>query len=691
MPAAAVPSFDARDAEPAGYKTHFKMPEYKTRKQWEARRLELQQQILSAAGLLPMPAKTPLRPKVVRRLEYSDYAIEVVLIETLPGYFLGGNLYRPLGKKSPAPAVLIPHGHWKRGRLEDQPSYSVPALGINLARQGYIAFAYDMVGFNDTRQTPHSFGGWSEVLWGFNPMGLQLWNSIRAVDYLQSLPDVDGRRIAVTGASGGGSQTFLLAAVDERVGFAAPVNMVSAYMQGGDPCEEAPNLRVDTFNVEIAAMMAPRPMLLVSSTHDWTRHTPAEEFPAIQQIYTLYGTPQSVQNAHIDAEHNYNRQSREAVYRFLARNLQSARPAAEPLDEDVLIPPDDDLLAFPKSGQRDLDRLLGRVPELEDRRIAPRPESRGRERAARRAALRPGRQVAFAGGKRDSRQPVVLSRPGKGDRVTGYWAAGKGTPILIVHPRGSVAALRTPEVASKLQSGRPVLILDIYSEKNIRTQMLLADHYFLSYNRSVYAERVQDILTAAAYLKTKAGGKLELIGLGDAGVWCIFAAAVAPVPIDVVADLNGFGGSDQDFHDRFFVPGIQRAGGIGAALKLTSHVRTIQASASSAALKPAVSELSPLAQLLSTLQRLQSDTSRYRQVTLQIAANLESAVVTARSEGNMEAAGQLSQLAGDFREASSTGQLPNIQNLARAVSGQAYPPAYFQVVSDDSDDTGDGA
>ena len=146
-----------------------------------------------------------------------------------------------------------------------------------------------MVGFNDTVQTPHSFRGWEEDLWSFNPMGLQLWNSIRAVDYLQSLPGVEARRIAVTGASGGGTQTFLLAAVDDRVGYAAPVNMVSAYMQGGDPCEEAPGLRLDTFNVEIAAMMAPRPMLLVSSTRDWTRHTPVEEFPEIRRIYELYG------------------------------------------------------------------------------------------------------------------------------------------------------------------------------------------------------------------------------------------------------------------------------------------------------------------------------------------------------------------------------------------------------------------
>ena len=142
---AAVPESDIRNTETADFKTHFKMPDYRSRKQWEERRSKLRQQILSAAGLLPMPVKTPLRPRIVRRLNYQDYSIEVVLIETLPGYYLGGNLYRPIGKTVPAPAVLLPHGHWKRGRLEDQPSYSVPALGINLARQGYVVHGKELI------------------------------------------------------------------------------------------------------------------------------------------------------------------------------------------------------------------------------------------------------------------------------------------------------------------------------------------------------------------------------------------------------------------------------------------------------------------------------------------------------------------------------------------------------------------
>jgi dienelactone hydrolase len=672
MPAA-VSASGLSGAEPADYKTHFKLPVYQSRKQWETRRQELQQQILSAAGLLPLPAKTPLHPKVVRRLEYEDYAIEVILLETLPGYFLGGNLYLPLGKKTPAPAVLIPHGHWKRGRLEDLPSYSVPALGINLARQGYLAFAYDMVGFNDTRQTSHSFGGWSEALWGFNPMGLQLWNSIRSVDYLQSRPGVDGRRIAITGASGGGSQTFLLAAVDDRIGFAAPVNMVSAYMQGGDPCEEAPNLRVDTFNVEIAALMAPRPMLLVSSTHDWTRHTPVEEFPAIRQIYSLYGVPQNVQNAHVDAEHNYNRQSREAVYRFLACHLRSACAAAGPVDEEISLPNDEDLLAFPKSGVRDLG---GYADVFQAWQITGSLAAQSHDANTQRDALR----VAI-GAKWPSRvagsthgHQAILTQAGRSDAVTGYWISGKGTPVLAVHPSGPAAALRTPAVTQLQRSGRPLLILDIHSENKTRAQKALSDRYFLSYNRTAHAERIQDILTAAAWLSGDTGGKLELIGLGNAGVWCVFAAAIAPVTIDLTADLNGFGGSDQDFRDRFFIPGIQRAGGLSAALKLTSHLRATP-------LESDNHQTSDFVQLLTMLQRLQqSDQTRYQQVTSQIAADLQAA-----AQRDPSAAGQLQQLALDFTNASKNGRLPNIENLARAVDTHLYPSAHLQMVAFDSD------
>ena len=155
---------------------------------------------------------------------------------------------------------------------------SVPLRAIQLARLGFVALTYDMVGYNDTVQTPHDFGSRREQLWSFGSLGLQLWNSIRALDFLESLPDVDPGRLAITGESGGGTQTFLLAAVEDRIRYAVPVNMISAIMQGGGICENAPSLRLGTFNVEIGAMMAPRPMLMIAATGDWTKNTPSEEY-----------------------------------------------------------------------------------------------------------------------------------------------------------------------------------------------------------------------------------------------------------------------------------------------------------------------------------------------------------------------------------------------------------------------------
>jgi hypothetical protein len=136
---------------------------------------------------------------------------------------------------------------------------------------------------------------------------------------------MDAQRIAATGASGGATQTFLLTAVDERVRVAAPVNMISHFMQGGDICENAPNLRIDTDIVEIGAMGAPRPLLMVSATGDWTCDTLRVEYPAVRAIYDLLGSGDHVACVRFPALHNYNRFSREAVYQFFDRWLRKDR------------------------------------------------------------------------------------------------------------------------------------------------------------------------------------------------------------------------------------------------------------------------------------------------------------------------------------------------------------------------------
>jgi dienelactone hydrolase len=570
---AAIPASDGRNIEIYGFKSHFRTREYSSRRDWEARKRRLREQVLSAAGLTPMPEKSPLHPRIIRRLDFDDYSIEVVLLETLPGYFLGGNLYLPAKVNEKRPAVLIPHGHWERGRLENLPVYSVPALGINLARQGYVAFAYDMAGFNDTRQTSHSFSSPAFALWSFHPMGLQLWNSIRALDFLESLTSVDPRRLAVTGASGGATQTIFLTAVDDRVSVSAPVNMVSAYMQGGDPCEEAPNLRIGTYNVEIAALAAPRPMLVVSSTRDWTRHTPTEEYPAIQKIYQLYGRPELVEQVQIDAEHNYNEQSRQAVYRFFAAHLHPESTVF--VERSFSLPPDEELLAYPKGdlppGTAGLEEVAGAW------RTAAWNAVQRSSPAQLHDALRSVLAVEYPNEVESAQNGsrLLLTRNGRRDRVTGLWRPGGPEPVILVNPEGSQVAARSQLGGELLKSGRTVLMLDLFESNPNRTRRSQYDDYFLSYNRTEHAERVQDVLTALSFVKANTKGTPELIGVGAAGLPVLFAAAVAPVRTALLVDLNGFAGWDEDFEEQFFIPGIQRVGGLRTALRLVSSARIV--------------------------------------------------------------------------------------------------------------------
>ena len=323
--------------------TPWALRRYRTLAEWEQRAAAIRRHILVCTGLWPLPEKTPLKAQVFGRIEREGYAVEKVFFESLPGFFVCGNLYRPLGE-GPFPALACPHGHWGRGRLENTELGSIAGRCINFARQGMVAFSYDMVGYNDSDQFVHrEIGGRREALWGIGALSLQLWNSIRVIDFLASLADVDAERIGCTGASGGGTQTFLLMAVDERIKAAAPVNMVSAFMQGGCRCENQGHLRLDINNVEIASCMAPRPLLLVSCTGDWTANTPEVEFPAVRAIYGLYGERNKVSEVQIDAEHNYNKPSREAVYAFFKRHLLGGQgrvaeqPFAVEQDEDLLV------------------------------------------------------------------------------------------------------------------------------------------------------------------------------------------------------------------------------------------------------------------------------------------------------------------------------------------------------------------
>jgi len=541
---------DSRNTNTPDTDTRAKLPDFHNLRDWEARKAQLRRQILSAAGLYPMPKTSVPHAEVFGRLQREDYSIEKVLLETLPGYYLGGNLYRPLNKAGKLPGILNAHGHWTYGRLENQDLFSGQALGINLAKQGYVVFAYDMVGYNDTMQTPHKFGTAAEQLWSFGPLQLQLWNSIRALDFVASLPDVDTARLGITGASGGGTQAFLLAAVDDRLSFAAPVNMVSAIMQGGDFCENAPGLRVGTNNVEIAAMFAPKPMLLVSATGDWTKNVPHEEFPAIQRIYQLYGKADNVEVIQIDAPHNFNQRSREGVYRFFAKRALGQADAGPIAEKHVPIEMLQDMLA-----------LAGRaVPEHAASYDGVFKQWKALNTGQASLLLALGAEWPEKVERQSNGDAIVLSRPLIGDRVPGILIEGIGPAALVVDAKGAAAARQSPEVAALLKQHKKVLLIDVFQTGSAVAPRNRSHEHFLTFNLSDDACRVQDILTAMAFLHPA-----ELIGIGDAAVWSYFAAAIAPVPVKLHADISSFHGSDEDFLRVLNVPGIQRAGGLQAA------------------------------------------------------------------------------------------------------------------------------
>jgi len=631
---------------------YFPFTPSKTKEEWAKRADEVRRRILVANGLWPMPTKTPANAVVHGKVDRDGYTVERVFLESVPGHFVTGSLYRPQGKSGKLPGVMFAHGHWANGRFHDQGEketrklisegaerfevggrYPLQAICVQLARMGCVVFAYDMIGYADSTQVPfelaHGFAKQRPDFegpqnWGFfstqaelrqqSIMGLQTYNSIRALDWLTSLEDVDPARIGVTGASGGGTQTFILCAIDPRPAVAFPAVMVSTGMQGGCTCENCSLLRVGTGNIEFAALMAPRP-LGMSGANDWTKELDTKGFPELKQHYTMLGVPELVMaKVMTQFGHNYNYVSREVMYHWFNKHLKLG--LTEPILEEDYQPLTvgeltvwDDKHPKPPSGpdyERSLTRAL--AAESDKQIVALRPNDS--------TSLAKFREVVGGGVDTVIGRPLppiadVEYEPSKeedrGDytELTGlvrYKPGDEELPAVFLHPKNwkkrvvvwpheqGKAGLYgsdgkpTAAVQKLLGAGVTVVGIDLlYQGEFLRdgrqpTKTRCVENprefagYTAGYNSTLFAERVHDLLTVLSFCRNYASAhpQVDLIGFGPAGAWAAAARAQAGTEVTRAAiDTAGFRFSSlRAIDDVSFLPGVVKYGDVPALLAL---------------------------------------------------------------------------------------------------------------------------
>lgn len=304
---------------------------YKDVTGWEERKAALRSCILSKLQLSNLPPAPVGKPIVSAVRKMDGYTVQNIAIETLPGLYVSGSLYRPLKSKGKIPVVLSPDGHFSRGRYREDCQYR----SATLARMGAMAFSYDLFGWDGESRLQVKPEDHRRSL----VQSIQVLNTLRILDYLLSLKETDPQRVAISGASGGGSQTMLMTAIDDRIKLSVPVAMLSSFHSGGCPCESGMGVHLcegGTNNAELAAMAAPRPQLVVSDGKDWTRYVPQNEFPFLQRIYGFYGKEAVLKNVHLPEEgHDYGFSKRKALYEFVAQQFRL--PLQQLLDKEAKI------------------------------------------------------------------------------------------------------------------------------------------------------------------------------------------------------------------------------------------------------------------------------------------------------------------------------------------------------------------
>lgn len=542
---------------------------------WQQRAALLKQRVLVSNGLFPLPERTPLNAVVHGKVERDGFSVEKVYYESVPGFHVTGLLFRPSGKNARPgqkyPAVLSPHGHGGRlmdlgekgvlkqieeggEKFADSGRFPKVARCVTLARLGCVTLLYDMIGYADNQQLSRQLGHGFKTQrpdfegkdsWGLysaqaemrlqSIFGLQTWNSVRGLDFLESLPDVDPERIGVTGGSGGGTQSIMICAIDSRPIVAFPNGMVSSSMQGGCTCENASLLRIGTGNVELAALFAPKPQGMTSA-EDWTKEmlVPGKGFPELKQLYTMYGKPDNVFCADLrHFRHNYNYVTRALMYEQFNEHLGLGHKT--PIIE------------------QDFPRLTDAEHAVYDDKDHPRPE--GGDAFERKLT----RWLA----DQSDQQLAALSPEKRAATVRAAWQTIVGIDDPIA-PASEVAWIKvsTAGDTTTLTLNAPPAMKETPTVANPREFA----GYTHGYNHSVFAQRARQVL---AQIRA-AGNKVKIVAA--AGSEPIALAAVAAAESGQVASLkiaaDDFRFADiTTYRDQNFVPGAVKYGDVNGLVE----------------------------------------------------------------------------------------------------------------------------
>lgn len=615
---------------------------------WYQRSNDLRRRVLVATGLWPMPEKTPLRPKIFGKTVRDGFTVEKVAFESLPGHYVTGLLFRPGGDKvtddHKYPGVLSPHGHGGRNQaftdteLAGQlatggehfaASGRTPKLArcATLARMGCVTFIFDMIGYGDSVQIPmevahrHADPRPEETRvanlpdgWPFfsidadlrlqSIMGLQTWNAIRALDFLASLPDVDANRLAVTGGSGGGTQSILLGAIDDRIKVSFPNGMVSTSMQGGCYCENCNLLRVGTGNVELAALFAPRPQAMTAAD-DWTVDMMTDGYPQLEWLYAMIGDERDVQcRPLLQFKHNYNYVTRATMYQWMNRHLGLG--LYEPIVEQDFVPLTERERTVwdgthPKPNQTGIEH---------ERAICRWFDDQANQRLKWDQIDEPSTAAAFrivVGGAWRTIFDVPRTRDAGAiglDRVTDAKsnaelvtearlfdpARGAIVPITIHGDIDAKSVLvwtgeTTDLISDLVGSGNTVVVTHLLGPHAIgrddqTTQPLVNDPrdysaFTFGYNPTMAAHRCADLMTVIEYFDQRSPRRLGLIANRGSAAWAAMASVLAGDRIEeAIIDTDGFRFSDVNtYRDIHFIPGAVKYGDLPAVLALRSPHR----------------------------------------------------------------------------------------------------------------------